>query len=109
MKSPSTSNLGIDQVDCMSPMDKMKTNRNIVRVSSIPAISNLNYSGQRVPYGSIHNKLWVALSLLDNDPHPEVAKMCQTVTGYIRNQVKVSTNFLNLHFISTRCSFQILY
>lgn len=91
MLSPSSSNTGIDQVDSA---ERLK------RVASSSAISSIGHSVHLhghggslgtlpgLSYGSIYMKLWAALTILDHDPCPEVSKMCQTVTGYIRHQIK---------------------
>lgn len=39
-------------------------------------------------YGSVYMKIWGALCYLETDPHPEVAKMCTTITGYVRKHIK---------------------
>lgn len=89
--SPSSSHTTIDQVDSA---ERLK------RVASSSAISSIGHSAHLhghggsmgtlpgLSYGSIYMKLWAALNHLDQDPFPEVAKMCQTVTGHIRSQVK---------------------
>uniref|UniRef100_A0AB74UMX4 Regulatory associated protein of mTOR n=1 Tax=Euwallacea interjectus TaxID=321055 RepID=A0AB74UMX4_9CUCU len=73
------------------------------RVPSSPTINNMasptsgiggnNYGGSLgtlpgLGYGSVYMKVWVALCQLETDPYPEVAQMCQTVTGHIRLLVK---------------------
>ncbi|XP_072382819.1 regulatory-associated protein of mTOR [Diabrotica undecimpunctata] len=75
-------------------MERMK------RVSSSSAINNISHQGMTtsysgslstlssLSYGSVYMKIWSALSSLENDPHPEVAQMCCTVTGHIRALVK---------------------
>lgn len=39
-------------------------------------------------YGSVYMKIWGALCYLETDPHPEVAKMCSIVTGFVRKHTK---------------------
>ena len=42
---------------------------------------------------SIYGKMWLGLTSLDRDPHPEVAQMSRNVTEYIRLKVTtLSTN-----------------
>lgn len=36
---------------------------------------------------SVYYKIWHALSVLENDPHPDVASMARKVTDHIREQV----------------------
>lgn len=90
MMSPASSHTSIDTVDST---ERMK------RVPSSPSIYVLSHPGHvyhqqhsqfhgALP-GSVFTKLWSGLSVLDMDPHPEVAKMANAVTGYIRSQVPV--------------------
>jgi hypothetical protein len=47
---------------------------------------------------SIYGKMWVGLTGLDRDPHPEVAQMSRNVTEYIRLKVKIwsTSSFFHL-------------
>lgn len=73
-------------------MDRMK------RVSSSSAINtmgttNLSMSMSTLSslgYGSVYMKIWIALTALEADPHPEIAQMCCSVTGHIKSLIKVS-------------------
>lgn len=38
---------------------------------------------------SIYGKMWLGLTALDRDPHPDVAALSRTVTDHIRNKVPV--------------------
>lgn len=80
--SPASSHGG--GIDVVDSSERMK------RVSSSSSINLLSHHGSlgSLP-GSVYTKLWSGLCALDNDPHPEVAKMATTVTGYIRGQVAV--------------------
>lgn len=97
MTSPSTSHAaGIDTVDSAEYLS---------RVSSSSSISGLGHAAMGhghsgslgslpgLTHVSVHMKVWAALCSLETDPHPEVAKMCAVITGYVRGQLRVSFFF----------------
>ncbi|XP_022916408.1 regulatory-associated protein of mTOR isoform X2 [Onthophagus taurus] len=53
----------------------------MTRVGSLTAISSMGSISW-----SIYTKVWAGLCALNTDPHPEVAKMANTVICYVRNQ-----------------------
>lgn len=70
-------------------MDRMK------RVSSSSAINTMGTSHlslstlSSLGYGSVYMKIWISLCSLEGDPHPDIANMCCSVTGYIKSLIKV--------------------
>ncbi|KAJ8928348.1 hypothetical protein NQ314_019078 [Rhamnusium bicolor] len=79
----------------------LDTKENLKKTSSISCLNSMgsnqimtqSHTGSLgtlpgLGYGSVYMKMWNALRLLETDPHPEIAQMCCTVTGYIRGVAK---------------------
>lgn len=95
--SPSLShNAGMDHLDTAERLKRVASSSSISTIGhSIGIHHQLTGSLGTLPghsYGSVYMKLWSGLCVLDTDPHPEVAKMCNVITKYIRNQVKVMSH-----------------
>nr|CAI5818767.1 unnamed protein product [Callosobruchus analis] len=83
-----------DMLRAADDTDRMK------RVASSSAINNMghqmtqSYTGgsmtalSSLSCGSVCTKIWTALCALETDPFPHVAKLCITVTGYIKSIIK---------------------
>lgn len=73
------------------------------RGNSTSALNTLG-AGSSLGYGSVYMKIWVALCALESDPHPEVAQMCCTITGYIKSLIKVRIFWLpHIEVAKTTC------
>lgn len=75
--------------------------RRVVSSSSINSLNSSGCSGQSggqnplstQGFGSVYHKVWTALTVLEMDPHPQVATMAGKIINYIKTRVKVSYNF----------------
>ncbi|XP_044758345.1 regulatory-associated protein of mTOR isoform X2 [Coccinella septempunctata] len=77
-----------------------ESTENMKRVSSSSSIHSLNSSGCSVSggqnplstqgFGSVYHKVWTALTILEADPHPQVAAMAAKIINYIKNRLKDS-------------------
>ncbi|XP_017782723.1 PREDICTED: regulatory-associated protein of mTOR isoform X2 [Nicrophorus vespilloides] len=72
-----------------SGMDHVDSSERLKRVASSTSISTAVGLGTStsMPYGSVYIKVWTVLNILTNDPHPDVAKISNTVINYIKNQI----------------------
>lgn len=90
--SPSVShNAGMDHLDSAERLKRVASSSSICTIGH--SMSTLGHTGSlgTLPgqsYGSVYMKLWSGLSVLDADPHPDVARMCGVITKHIRAQVK---------------------
>ncbi|XP_018566383.1 regulatory-associated protein of mTOR isoform X2 [Anoplophora glabripennis] len=84
------------------------TEKHLGRVPSSPYLNHMGNSTMSqslgtlpgLGYGSVYMKLWNSLCSLETDPHPEVAQMCCTVTGYIRAIAKEQRDFVDNRSVS---------
>lgn len=91
--SPSIShNAGMDHLDSAERLKRVASSSSISTIGHSMGIHGHTGSLGTLPghsYGSVYMKLWTGLCILDTDSHPDVASMCNVVTKYIRNQIKV--------------------
>ncbi|CAH1990620.1 unnamed protein product [Acanthoscelides obtectus] len=74
--------------------DRMKRVASSSAINSISQQMTQSYTGgsmtalSSLSCGSVCTKIWMALCALEIDPSPSVAKLCISVTGYIKSMIK---------------------
>ncbi|XP_045477385.1 regulatory-associated protein of mTOR isoform X1 [Harmonia axyridis] len=86
----------IESRDLLRVSESSDSMRRVVSSSSINSLNSSGCSGQSggqnplstQGFGSVYHKVWTALTVLEMDPHPQVATMAGKIINYIKTRVK---------------------